>query len=172
MFLRNAGISLHYTRHYDREYKLLSHENLKYHSYLAWLKPSGVATVNYTPVGFTAEKYITLVKQDIVNTSVSFVCSEMLLWYSSGGLAPAVYRESPGLISGQSMWDLWWTKKHWYRCVSGYFTSPDRIIPPLLHIHSCVIWGMYRGPVSVPIPQGQFHHIAIMGQCIGFLPAR
>jgi hypothetical protein len=120
------------------------------HSYLAWLKPSGVATVNYTPAGFTAEKYITLVKQDIINTSVSFVCSEMLLWYSSGGLTPALYRESPGLSSGQSMWDLWWTKKHWYRCVSGYFTSPDRIIPPLLHIHSCVIWGMYRGPVSVP----------------------
>jgi hypothetical protein len=26
--------------------------------------------------------------------------------------------------------------------------SPDSIIPPLLHIHSCIIWGMDNGPVS------------------------
>jgi hypothetical protein len=27
------------------------------------------------------------------------------------------------------------------------------IIPPLLHIDSCIIWGMNNGPVSSPVPQ-------------------
>jgi hypothetical protein len=30
--------------------------------------------------------------------------------------------------------------------VIGFF--PVSIIPPLLHIHSCIIWGMDKGPVS------------------------
>jgi hypothetical protein len=33
--------------------------------------------------------------------------------------------------------------------------SPVSIIPPLLHIHSCIIWGMDNGPVSGPVPHGR-----------------
>jgi hypothetical protein len=29
--------------------------------------------------------------------------------------------------------------------------SPVSIIPPLLHIHSCIIWGMDNGPVIDPV---------------------
>jgi hypothetical protein len=31
--------------------------------------------------------------------------------------------------------------------------SPVNIIPPLLHIHSYIIWGMDKGPVRDPVPQ-------------------
>jgi hypothetical protein len=30
--------------------------------------------------------------------------------------------------------------------------SPVNIIPPLLHIHSCIIWEMDKGPVRDPVP--------------------
>jgi len=36
------------------------------------------------------------------------------------GLSP---RES-GSVPGQSMWDLWWTKRHWNRFCSKYFGFP------------------------------------------------
>jgi len=48
--------------------------------------------------------------------------------------------DSRGLstIQGQSMWNLWWTKWHWYRF------SPVSIIPQVLHTcsfiyHWCII---------------------------------
>jgi hypothetical protein len=48
------------------------------------------------------------------------------------------------------MWDLWWTKWHWDG--AGFSPSfsvfPVGIIPPLLHINSCTIWGMDSWPVS------------------------
>jgi hypothetical protein len=31
------------------------------------------------------------------------------------------HRGGPGSIPGQSMWDLWWTKRHWDRFFSEYF---------------------------------------------------
>jgi hypothetical protein len=30
---------------------------------------------------------------------------------------------------------------------------PVSVTPPPLHTHSCVIWGMNKGPVSSPVPQ-------------------
>ena len=47
--------------------------------------------------------------------------------HGSGGYSPASHRGSPGSITGQSMWDLWWTKWHWDRF------SPVNFIPPVLH---------------------------------------
>jgi hypothetical protein len=38
--------------------------------------------------------------------------------------------------------------------------SPLNIIPPLLHIHSCIILGMNNGAVGGPVSQRQFHLIA------------
>jgi hypothetical protein len=31
---------------------------------------------------------------------------------------------------------------------------PVSVIPPLFHIHLCVIWGMNKGPVSGQVSQG------------------
>jgi hypothetical protein len=39
--------------------------------------------------------------------------------------------------------------------------SPVIIIPPLLHIHSCIIWGMDRGPVNGPVSHTSSHPIAV-----------
>jgi hypothetical protein len=36
----------------------------------------------------------------------------------------------------------------WQVCLSVLLFSPVSIIPPLLHIHSCIIWGMDKGSVS------------------------
>jgi hypothetical protein len=38
--------------------------------------------------------------------------------------------------------------------------SPVSIIPPPLHIHSCIIWGMDSAPVSGQVPQRHSHPIA------------
>jgi len=44
------------------------------------------------------------------------------------------------------MWDFWWTECQWDRFISVSFGScPVSIIPPLLHIYSCM---MVNGPVS------------------------
>jgi hypothetical protein len=58
------------------------------------------------------------------------------------------HRKDPGSRPEQSMWDLCWTKWHWDRFFSELFGIPVNIIPPLLHIHSCIIWGLDYGPVS------------------------
>jgi hypothetical protein len=40
----------------------------------------------------------------------------------SGGQSPASQRGYPGSIPGQSLQNLWWTKWHWDRFFSGYFS--------------------------------------------------
>jgi len=32
--------------------------------------------------------------------------------HGSGGYSPASHRGCPGLVPGQTMWDLWWTGWH------------------------------------------------------------
>ena len=44
--------------------------------------------------------------------------------HGSGGQLPASHRGGPGSISGQSVWDLWWTKWHWDRYFPKYFGFP------------------------------------------------
>lgn len=45
-----------------------------------------------------------------------------------------------GSIPGQSMQDLWWTKRYWGRFFSGYFAFPPvGIIWPIFHTH----WFIY-----------------------------
>ena len=51
-----------------------------------------------------------------------------------GGQSPASHRGGPGSISGQSMWDLWWTKCHWDKLFSEYFGFPLSI-----SFHRCSI---------------------------------
>jgi hypothetical protein len=50
---------------------------------------------------------------------------------------------------GQSIWDLWSKKWCWDRLLSETFGFPVSItFSPLLHIHSCITWGMGNMPVS------------------------
>jgi hypothetical protein len=37
---------------------------------------------------------------------------------------------------------------------------PVCIVPPLLHIHSCIIWGRTMGPLAAAVPFRQSHRIA------------
>ena len=56
--------------------------------------------------------------------------------------------------TAQSMWNLWWTKRHWDRFSSSLFCiSPDSITSPVLHTylpfcHKCykivTIWGIIK----------------------------
>ena len=39
-------------------------------------------------------------------------------------LSSASHREGPGSIPDQSMWDMWWTKRHWDRSLYEYFFLP------------------------------------------------
>jgi hypothetical protein len=32
---------------------------------------------------------------------------------------------------------------------------PVNIIAPMLHIHSCIIWGIDKGPFEGPVPQNE-----------------
>jgi hypothetical protein len=47
---------------------------------------------------------------------------------------------------------LWWTEWHYDRLFSEFFGFPINIIPPMLHIHSCIIWGMDNGSFSSAVP--------------------
>jgi hypothetical protein len=38
--------------------------------------------------------------------------------------------------------------------------SPNTINPPLLHIHSCIKWGMDKGTSGDPVPRRQSHPVA------------
>lgn len=57
---------------------------------------------------------------------------------SSNRLITAETRER---VQVRTFVDLWWTKWHW----DVYWLSPVNIIPPLLHMHSCIEWGMDKG---------------------------
>jgi len=48
----------------------------------------------------------------------------------------------PGLILGQSMWDMWWTRWHRGQFYSKCFTSPVCIILSALHTRSSVTDGV------------------------------
>jgi hypothetical protein len=59
-------------------------------------------------------------------------------------------------FSGQSAWDLWWTKSNWnvffFPCTFLYSShtipaSPLSIIPAVVNIHSYIIYGMDIGPL-------------------------
>jgi hypothetical protein len=43
---------------------------------------------------------------------------------------------------------LYWTKQHWNRSFSEFFSFPINIIQLLLHIHSCIIWEQCNVPIS------------------------
>jgi hypothetical protein len=47
--------------------------------------------------------------------------------YRGRTMAQASHRGGPGSITGQSMWDLWWTKWHWDRLFPEYFGFPPSI---------------------------------------------
>ena len=72
------------------------------------------------------------------------------------------YRGDPGLITGQSVWDLCWTKWQIFLWVLQF--SLFSIIPPLLHTHSfiyhthCIMFlsQYFSFPLSV-----SFHHCSI-----------
>jgi hypothetical protein len=36
-------------------------------------------------------------------------------------LVARLSRRRPGFVTGQFMWDLWWTKGHWERVLSEFF---------------------------------------------------
>ena len=44
--------------------------------------------------------------------------------HGADGQSPASHRGGPGSITGQSVWDLWWTKWHWDRFFPEYFGFP------------------------------------------------
>jgi len=53
-----------------------------------------------------------------------------------GSQSPAFRLGGRGSIPGQSTWDLWWTKWHWYRFFPEYFGfSLVFIIPSVPHAH-------------------------------------
>jgi hypothetical protein len=57
------------------------------------------------------------------------------------------------------MWDLWWPKWHWDRLFSDSFGFSADIIPPLLCIHSYIIWGTGEGPVRSPSSTDTLSHL-------------
>jgi hypothetical protein len=59
--------------------------------------------------------------------------------------SPASRRGCPGSISGQSMWDLWWTKWHWDRFSPRVLRfSPVNFIPLVLHYLEIFITGLHN----------------------------
>jgi len=47
---------------------------------------------------------------------------ELSYKHCSGGYLLASHSGCPGLIPGQSIWDMRWTKYHWARCFSEHFS--------------------------------------------------
>jgi len=48
--------------------------------------------------------------------------------HGSGAQSPASHRRVPGLIPGQSMLHLWYTKWHWDTFISQYFGYPLSVL--------------------------------------------
>jgi hypothetical protein len=67
---------------------------------------------------------------------------------SSSGYSLASHRGDPDLASGQSMWGLWWTKRHW-----GTF-SPSTSVSPAIHSTNYSIIIITRGWHNRPIGGG------------------
>jgi hypothetical protein len=74
-------------------------------------------------------------------------------YHSSGGWSLVSQRGSPGSHPEHSTWQLKRKERHRDRFLSKLIISPVNIIPPLLYIHSCMIWEMDTEPVC----GSQFH---------------
>jgi hypothetical protein len=69
-------------------------------------------------------------------TQVQAQGSTVRRWHlTTSTMAQPPHRGGPGSHPGQSMWDLWWTKWHWDRSFSEFFSFPVNIISLWLHTH-------------------------------------
>jgi hypothetical protein len=69
-------------------------------------------------------------------TKVQAQGSTVRRWHlTTSTMAQPPHRGGPGSHPGQSMWDLWWTKWHWDRSFSEFFSFPVNIISLWLHTH-------------------------------------
>jgi hypothetical protein len=58
-------------------------------------------------------------------------------------LVAASHRSGPGW----SMWDLWWTKWHWDKFFSKFFSFPCQCYSTMA-LHTHIIWGMNNRPTG------------------------
>jgi hypothetical protein len=78
------------------------------------------------------------------------------------------HRGGPCSCPDQSTWYLWCMKWHlgWFSSESfGPPPPPLNIFRSLLHVQSCIIWGMNKGPVSSL--EIQFHAEAVLSHYTG-----
>jgi hypothetical protein len=54
----------------------------------------------------------------------TFISSAVISCSGADGKSPASHRRCLGSILGQSVWDMWWTKRCWDRFFSQYFRFP------------------------------------------------
>jgi hypothetical protein len=73
--------------------------------------------------------------------------------HSTGSQSLASHHRGLGLLPGQSMWDLWWTKWHWDK----FFSKP--LFPLSISFQHCSIFthissgGWTMGPLVATVPQ-------------------
>jgi hypothetical protein len=68
----------------------------------------------------------------------------------------------PVPISGQSMWDLWWTKSHWDRVFSKYFGFPIILIPPMPYIRFSITNATQQQQLTVTLNNTREKHTLLL----------
>jgi hypothetical protein len=69
------------------------------------------------------------------------------------------------------MWDLWWTKWHWYRFFSEFFGFALSVSFCRGSARSCIVWGMNNRPIRDRSSEIYSHPIKINQSDVMAIPA-
>jgi hypothetical protein len=129
--------------------------------------PSTVTGSIYTapsPTSISPLRQTASYKQTVNNSSATY-CSYFVLWFR--GVSSASQPGNPSCISGQSMWDLWFTTWPWDRFLRvGYFLFPLLVSFRLFFISTSQSCTSDATKPDLSTPSGRVHRVI----CINRLP--